>query len=624
MLIRLFKKGYYQILLTICRLKKINFYLRFNLIKIGTYLLILITLTAPLFSIAQMNSADVKVELLLNDMNGPFDETNPFVSSDENVLAFTKNFIDPKSKQKHTDILIYSKNEHNAWAKNITTSINSDNNEKLFFLTSDGLEVQYTSISESNFSSKLFLSKSLGNIWVTPEEVNFFNGIKGYDINSYCLNTMKDKMYFSGKKQPGGNHYDIFMAYKKTDGRWSEPISMGASINSLEDEVTPFIHPNGRFLYFSSNRKDGKGGFDIYKSELYENEWNPAINLPEPINSAGDDKNYSIVASGRTAYFCSDRKDGMGGFDIYKASLPKENIPLTLIKGRVIAKDGKIPAKIIIKIFDKEQGKDLYIYNPNPENGKYLMIFPPGKNYDMVVQAEGYKPYTFNIHVPDQSYYYQLQQTIYLFPDKMKDNLVEGIKVSSNFNQDSIADVKNETKEEILLKLIEKIIVSSDTEALKNMDRYLSENNSKEDKYYNNLLEIISKIIESGDMKMLENLEMITKRQEFNPELIIYFESNSATLSELQKNQIKAFCNDSIKNSLIEVSGHSDNTGTSVSKYFISGLRANSVIEFLINECKLSEKSILRKNFSDSYPMGDNKTEEGKKLNRRVEILIIK
>ncbi len=576
---------------------------------------------------AQSSNNEVKIERLLKEMNSPYDETTPFVSSDESVLAFTKVVYDAKTKSKHTDIIVYSKNENNQWIKNITTSINSDKSEKLFFLTSDGLEIQYTSIEESNFSSKLFLSKSLGNIWVTPEEVNFFNGIKGYDIQSYCLNFAKDKIYFSGKKQIGGTNYDIFMAFKRENGRWSEPLSMGPSINSSENEITPFMHPNSKFLYFSSDRKNGVGGYDIYKSELYENEWQLAVLLPAPINSIGDEKNYSIVASGRAAYFSSDREGGDGGFDIYRATLPKENIPLTLIKGKVITKDGKLPQKIRIKIIDKELSKDLFIYNPNSENGKYLMIFPPGKNYDMLVEAEGYKPYTFNIHVPEQSYYYQLQQTIYLYPDKMKENAIEGVKITSNFSQDSVArEVKMDSQEEILLKLIEKIIVSSDTEALRNMDKYLTENNTSENKYYNNLLEIVSKIIESGDLKMLENLELITKQHQTvgKPDLIIYFLSNSATLSEEKKEELKTICSQNLDNKIIEVSGHSDDMGTPLSKYVISNLRASSVVDFLIKDCGVSEKSILKKNMADTYPMGDNKTEEGRKLNRRVELLIIK
>src|SRR5690606_22379928 len=103
--------------------------------------------------------------------------------------------------------------------------------------------------------------------------------------------------------------------------------------------------------------------------------------------------------------------------DIYFIDMPEEsrNIPLTMLKGKILNAETGKPLPTTIYVIDNETNKRLdFVYNPDPETGNYLVILPPAKNYDIIVESEGFLPYTLNIHIPTQSYFYELFQQISL------------------------------------------------------------------------------------------------------------------------------------------------------------------------------------------------------------------
>jgi outer membrane protein OmpA-like peptidoglycan-associated protein/tetratricopeptide (TPR) repeat protein len=125
---------------------------------------------------------------------------------------------------------------------------------------------------------------------------------------------------FSSKRAGGFGGYDLYITFME-DNVWTTPKNLGPQINSQYDEVTPFLSKSGRKLYFSSDRIEGFGGFDIFVANYVSesSSWNPAQNVGTPINSPMDDNHFSLSFDGMTATFSSNRIGTLGGFDLYLA-----------------------------------------------------------------------------------------------------------------------------------------------------------------------------------------------------------------------------------------------------------------------------------------------------------------
>lgn len=179
--------------------------------------------------------------------------------------------------------------------------------------------------------------------------------------------------------------------------------------------------------FFTSDGHITMGGRDIFKSTLVGNAWSSPESMGYPVNTTANDNYFTLLADGTRAYFSSDRKGGMGAQDIYYIDMPKEsaNIPLTMIKGKILDADSGKPIPTKIYLIDNDTDKKLdFVYSPDPETGAYLVILPPAKNYDMVIESEGFLPYTLNVNVPNQTYFYELFQQIKLKTIKQFDVVV--------------------------------------------------------------------------------------------------------------------------------------------------------------------------------------------------------
>lgn len=211
-----------------------------------------------------------------------------------------------------------------------------------------------------------------------------------------------------GTYDHGSTHgnMDIYVSIR-TDTGWSAPINLGNVINTPYSERSPYLHPDGKTLYFSSEGHPGLGGLDLFKSvRLKEDswtEWSEPINLGKEINSISDDWGYKISVSGDSAFFAGyNRTDSYGGWDIYSIILPKKARPDVVAKvwGKVIDRSGeRISADIIWE--DLTTGKVLGQLKSNPDDGSYIILLPLGKFYGFYAQKEGYYPASEYIDLRD-------------------------------------------------------------------------------------------------------------------------------------------------------------------------------------------------------------------------------
>ena len=132
-------------------------------------------------------------------------------------------------------------------------------------------------------------------------------------------------LYFCSNRPGGYGGIDIYVSYKNERGGWQEAENMGPQINTAGDEQTPFMHADNKSLYFSSTGWPGFGGADLFVSrKINDSTWSTPINLGYPINTYDNEGSISVAHNGNDAYMASDRADSRGGLDIYKVELAIE------------------------------------------------------------------------------------------------------------------------------------------------------------------------------------------------------------------------------------------------------------------------------------------------------------
>ncbi|MEL7191569.1 MAG: hypothetical protein AAFO96_03955 [Bacteroidota bacterium] len=125
-----------------------------------------------------------------------------------------------------------------------------------------------------------------------------------------------------GKTNYGGS--DLYLSFPKNDTAWHKPVNMGPMINTEKDEDAPFLTPDGKALYFNSNGRGGSGEHDIFVSYRLDDtwrNWSEPVNLGAPINTSGYEFDFFLTRDGKWAYWGSDREGGKGGNDIYRLDL---------------------------------------------------------------------------------------------------------------------------------------------------------------------------------------------------------------------------------------------------------------------------------------------------------------
>lgn len=201
----------------------------------------------------------------------------------------------------------------------------------------------------------------------------------------------------------GTNSYpsDIYVSLLDENGEWGAPINLGSKVNTRYCDRSPFLHPDMKTLYFSSNGHGGLGDLDVFKvtrlADTCWNCWSEPVNMGKDINTEKSDWGYRISTDGQTAYF-SKRNDDIYKDDIYSVNIPKYLQPgmVATISGKLVDKTNQ-PISAEIRWEDLETGKNIGQSKSDPTDGSFFIVLPLGKIYGYFVDKKEYFPISKNI-----------------------------------------------------------------------------------------------------------------------------------------------------------------------------------------------------------------------------------
>jgi outer membrane protein OmpA-like peptidoglycan-associated protein len=204
-------------------------------------------------------------------------------------------------------------------------------------------------------------------------------------------------LVFTSRRSGSKGMADLWVTYKRSNGRWSLPENLGDSINTVMDEFGPYLHPDGQTLYFSSAGHPGMGGKDIfYSKRKADGSWGKPVNMGYPINTKNEEMHMIVSADGKKGYFSSDREGGVGLRDIYSFELydAAQPVPVTFMRGKVTDKKTGKPMKAAFEVIDLQTGVTRVNSSSDKVTGEFLVSLPSGSRYAVNVNAPGYLFYS--------------------------------------------------------------------------------------------------------------------------------------------------------------------------------------------------------------------------------------
>ena len=272
-------------------------------------------------------------------------------------------------------------------------------------------------IRESDFFRSYTLDGIGGKVVVKPDEFKSKVDKKKGDNSLIYIGEKKDQIIYSSYGDDSKGSKDLYKVTKTPSGEWSKPQKLNG-VNSNYDEEYPFLHSDGKTLFFSSKGFNSMGGYDIFRSTFNSstNSWSTPENLDFPINTPGNDILYISDVDNKLAYFASNRNSEQGKINVFKVTVNPMPVKNSVIKGVFLAEVNPTmrDAKITIQDVD---GQELFgVYKTDNKTGKYLLLLPSnGGKFKILVETNDSAPiHSAIIDVPALEEFRSLKQELVL------------------------------------------------------------------------------------------------------------------------------------------------------------------------------------------------------------------
>ncbi len=517
------------------------------------------------------------------NINSEADEYSQLFTADGKTIYFGSRRQLPKSGKRYKDSkfdenIFRSDKQDSSWnpatvaGKNLITKFN----ETPLFIDPFGTRLFIYTGYENNGDIKVATVNKKGE-WTSPAPISYAINSSGSET-SFSFSPTGNEIYFvtdSRKDNFGGK--DIYFIKRLSERKWSKPQNAGTRINTILDEESIRFSKTGDTLFFSSKGHNSIGGFDIFYSVKDRvGEWDSVRNYGYPVNSPWDELfYYPAPGEDSSFYFVSNRSGGKGGLDIYKGRVLAPE-PLVAVIPPVIPKRDTVIVRDTIVVVREIAPPPPVVTVPQPEPVKDSGIFLSGK----ITDSDSREPVMAKIDLVD-------------------------LKTDSVLVTSASSDIDGSYRIKLPEKKSYKVELRA-TGFLSDMKRIDVPGNWAKD-VYNLNIELIK--VKVGKRVVLNN---------------ILFETGKSVLTASSYTELDRLLNIMQENAemKIEISGHTDKTGSEPVNFKLSQDRAKSVVEYL------AQKGVVRarmefKGFGSLQPVTENATPQGRAKNRRVEFKIL-
>lgn len=516
-----------------------------------------------------LHPVNVFIDNLGSTVNTPYSEYGPLITADGAALYFTSSRPDPKGiagLDTYNENIYVTYRQSGEWTKpvSLAKSINTVNTNNAAAGISPSGDLLFVFLSENGGDlGYTFLN---GDAWTPKKTLGNAINSPAHEASATLSPDGRTLYFVSNRNNPNGDH-QIYYSNRDAQGIWMPARPLGEPIASGYDERAVFIHANGKTIYFSSNGHNTMGGYDIFRSDFEDGQWTTPVNMGYPINTPEDDLFFMLNASGRYAYFSSFRKGGWGFYDLYRITFIGDEKPT---------------------ISASEDNLIAYMQNPLSET--------------------------------------LVEKKVKVRHDSKTVTLVKGAVKDANTNKPIFANVEITDNElgEIIAEFTTNSQTGSYMVALPSGKNYGFVVKAKDYLFYSENIDIRdnSEYQEIRKDILMSNAESVGSKVVLNN---IFFNTGSAEFSDasiLELNQMVQMLNDHPK-LRIEVSGHTDNTGPAEFNLYLSTARAKAVVDYLIST-GISANRLTYVGYGFDQPVASNATAEGRMANRRTEFKVLK
>ncbi len=339
-------------------------------------------------------------ENLGDSINTIYGEYYPSITIDGKNLIFTRRINSDEDFYESTL-------ENGIWQKALPLSgmVNTNLNEGAQNISQDGEWIIFAGCNypEGQGSCDLYISYKTLKGWSEPGNLGPVINTDFWE-SSPSLSPDKRDLYFSSDKPGGYGGRDIWVSHR-TGSKWSRPENLGPEINTSGNESSAFMYADNQTLFFNSNGHPGYGQTDIFFSKKQaDSTWDVPINLGYPVNTINDEGSLIVAPDGKTAYYASDPSDSKGALDLYSFQLRKDiRPPKTLwVRGKVYDSKTLIGLPSSVELTNTKN-QVLLSKVQTDEQGNYLTTLPIGNNYAFNVNRQGYLFYSENYELTDSN-----------------------------------------------------------------------------------------------------------------------------------------------------------------------------------------------------------------------------
>ena len=349
-----------------------------------------------------------------------------------------------------------------------------------------------------------------------------------------------DILYFTSDRKGGYGGLDLYRSTKDANGNWGVPENLGAAVNTKKNEKSPFIHPDSESLYFASDGHPGMGGYDLFKIQIAHGsaQWGKPMNLGYPINTGSDEIGMMVTLDGQKAYFASNKINQSNGwdiyfFDLYEAVQPEE---VVLVRGQ-----------LKIDQFASDEDPKVLLKNSVTGESQQLQLSHDDNSFTAVVKKE------------------EAQQVLVQVEAKKAAFSAAPLRLSPNFEDEGLH--KNEV-----------------------------------------YIDLEHKDLESGEAYPIPHIlfETASDRLDAQSELLI------ASFAEY------LLVAPSLR---VQIQGHTDNVGDAGANLDLSQRRAKRVAQTII-DLGVSSSRITYRGYGEKRPVASNDSEAGRAQNRRTVFVV--